>query len=358
MTSKLPRMVSRSASTIAVRRKVKPKSTEESNSDPKIGTALTTFVGRLICNRCSSDDDTVSTSPAQNKSTDALNPVMATLSIQDDHANDTDLVSVKHESTNKIVEHVRAMWNVQWSSQIIALDMLVRKLIHHIAEIKPLQRRMADLWYGATRPGLEETYCSPSVSKTNGIEWKTNRMHQLVSYAHHITTLVAHPNYLTPPSSKQDMFFDNREQSQCHAGRESRKIDSAIMDDAKKWADCIFVQSHRFHSSGIYAWIDTVTLQCYVGKSCDIGRRTIEHCSEALGHRKNITSPLLHNTILRQGLGSFVVVVLEDSFPFNSYNQRQQELFWISTLKSLKPDGFNERGTPVSSPSPTMIQSI
>lgn len=84
---------------------------------------------------------------------------------------------------------------------------------------------------------------------------------------------------------------------------------------------------------GIYLIRNLITGMCYVGQSVDIERRLNAH---EKGYSEEC--PYIYRAIKKYGIDTFVFEVLEicDESDLNA-----REIFWINTLDTLAPNGYN-----------------
>lgn len=86
----------------------------------------------------------------------------------------------------------------------------------------------------------------------------------------------------------------------------------------------------------IYKITNIITKKLYVGQTKrSIQRRFKSHISEA---NRNLYDTYLHRSIRKYGKENFTIELLEEC---NSDNISKREIFWIQTLNTKAPNGYN-----------------
>jgi group I intron endonuclease len=86
----------------------------------------------------------------------------------------------------------------------------------------------------------------------------------------------------------------------------------------------------------IYKITNIITQKLYVGQTKrSIQRRFKSHISEA---NRNLYDTYLHRSIRKYGKENFTIDLLEEC---NSDNISKREIFWIQTLNTKAPNGYN-----------------
>lgn len=86
----------------------------------------------------------------------------------------------------------------------------------------------------------------------------------------------------------------------------------------------------------IYKITNTVTQKCYIGQTKrTIQRRFTSHISEA---NRNLYDTYLHRSIRKYGKENFIIELIEEC---NQENISDREIFWIQTLNTKSPNGYN-----------------
>jgi len=106
----------------------------------------------------------------------------------------------------------------------------------------------------------------------------------------------------------------------------------------------------------IYKITNVITQKLYVGQTKrSIQRRFKSHISEA---NRNLYDTYLHRSIRKYGKENFTIELLEEC---NDDNISKREIFWIQTLNTKAPNGYNlhEGGFVVClNPSPKLRQKL
>ena len=117
--------------------------------------------------------------------------------------------------------------------------------------------------------------------------------------------------------------------SDCLPARIGESVKLRYMSDAK------FLKKIRHRKrSGIYMIVNQKNGMKYIGKSKDVHRRICDHM------RSNGKTSLLKDAVEKCGLGAFRWAVLEWC---GAERLDEREHYWISTLQTYEPLGYNIR---------------
>lgn len=103
---------------------------------------------------------------------------------------------------------------------------------------------------------------------------------------------------------------------------------------------------------GIYKFTNRITEKSYIGKSIDIKNRYYNHKNNADPCKPGFENTYFHREMVKYGFDAYDFTILEECEP-DALNER--EIYYIKTLGTLYPDGYNIEIGGIHSPHSTKL---